>query len=160
MSYNFIRKENLAMTDKTSDTPRTDAVVESINGHHAGFVMPQAAQSFGSICDKLVTHARTLERELAEARSCQAQTTVALVHAGIPAFGTNKEGVEKLALRLSEAHQKIEAIEEDREARRHSLAQEIHGVLKTRGHFSPGADHASDLIGAVARAIESKDAYE
>lgn len=49
----------------------------------------------------------------------------------------------------------LERALEDKEASRHSLAQEIHETLKVRGFFSPGCDRASDLIGAVARALDA-----
>lgn len=47
-------------------------------------------------------------------------------------------------------------VEEDRDARRQSLANEIRGVLKTRGYFAP--DRPSDLIGAVAQALDAAKA--
>lgn len=42
----------------------------------------------------------------------------------------------------------------EREYRRQSLANEIRETLKVRGHFA--AERPSDLIGCVARAIESE----
>lgn len=45
---------------------------------------------------------------------------------------------------------------EQQEALRHSLAQEICATLVTRGFYSPGANRASDLIGAVGLALDTQ----
>src|SRR5690606_27750535 len=59
-----------------------------------------------------------------------------------------------LVAALEEAEAKLEAVEEDRNARRHSLAQEIHACLTSRGLHSPGTAVPADLICAVGRAID------
>lgn len=79
-----------------SKTPRTDAIVGEIS-------------DLGSAVG-LIPLARQLERELAEAQTRikgleegSAKTSVALVRAGIPAFGWNHEAVDQLAAKLAEA---------------------------------------------------------
>lgn len=61
--------------------------------------------------------------------------------------------VARITTERDDYKQRCALDDSERETRRQSLAQEIRDTLKTRGFFAPS--RPSDLIGAVARALES-----
>lgn len=72
-------------------------------------------------------------------------------------IGDLRESMLALADALEEnarLKERVAIDDTEREYRRQSLANEIRETLKVRGHFA--AERPSDLIGCVARAIESE----
>lgn len=92
---------------------------------------------------------RSLDRDVSTLTSEQALASQCL------------SALESLAAQLADALEETARLKErvalddtEREYRRQSLANEIRETLKVRGHFA--AERPSDLIGCVARAIESE----
>ncbi len=63
--------------------------------------------------------------------------------------------ITALEAEIKDYKRELEAARAERDDARNSLAQEIHGCLKSRGIYSPGIGTPSDLIGAVGMAIDT-----